>query len=111
MLPARIYEFIGGFVAFHVQQAIDLHFNGDCKILAGIKTVINSVITVNILTLALLSLALYPVKLVDVYTLPVTVILTSALIASIGRPKEKIQMKYSFLANQLFVFVGDASYS
>jgi peptidoglycan/LPS O-acetylase OafA/YrhL len=66
MLPARIYEFVGGFIAFHAQQAIDIYFGDNHKILLAIKKTINSVITVNILTLALLILALYPVKLIDV---------------------------------------------
>uniref|UniRef100_A0A914PJ70 Acyltransferase 3 domain-containing protein n=1 Tax=Panagrolaimus davidi TaxID=227884 RepID=A0A914PJ70_9BILA len=111
MLPARIYEFVGGFIAFHAQQAIDIYFDDSHKILLAIKKTINSVITVNILTLALLILALYPVKLIDVYTLPATIVLTAALIASIGRTKEKNEMKFSLLANKFCIFIGDASYS
>uniref|UniRef100_A0AC35GUI5 Acyltransferase n=1 Tax=Panagrolaimus sp. PS1159 TaxID=55785 RepID=A0AC35GUI5_9BILA len=110
MLPARIYEFLGGFIAFDAQRFIELYFN-NYKILLKFKELFYHFITVNLLALTLLGITLYPVKLIDIYTLPAIVVISSILIASIGRTKQKNELKYSILANKFCIFIGDASYS
>lgn len=111
MLPARFYEFGGGFIAFYTQTFIE-EKSKSCKYMLKFKEIYQNFITVNILTAILLAIILCPVKLIDVYSLAATVVITSAIIASIGKSeKNKSQTEYSLLANNICVLIGNASYS
>uniref|UniRef100_A0A914Q3K5 Acyltransferase 3 domain-containing protein n=1 Tax=Panagrolaimus davidi TaxID=227884 RepID=A0A914Q3K5_9BILA len=109
MLPTRIWQFSAGFCVFYALKYFDEI--SDCKFLIFMLHVLRHSIITNVLAVLLLSITLFPKILNQAYAQIGTIVLTSILIAGIGRQKEKEELQFSILSNRFIVFIGDASYS
>uniref|UniRef100_A0AC35GAQ8 SGNH domain-containing protein n=1 Tax=Panagrolaimus sp. PS1159 TaxID=55785 RepID=A0AC35GAQ8_9BILA len=109
MLPTRIWQFSAGFCVYYALNFFDEFPN--CNIFILLFKFLRHSIFTNVLSALLLTITLFPTILDQAYAQICTIILTSILIAGIGRQKEKEELQFSILSNRFIVFIGDASYS